>query len=94
MASVITETIVELDPRLHIDDLNEQFNYNLPEEGDYDTIGEFIHCLLNRVPNQDEILDWNHLKFTILDVDRKINKSRRKDRNHPEAIKNSPSTDR
>ncbi|MCA9040807.1 MAG: HlyC/CorC family transporter [Planctomycetaceae bacterium] len=74
---IISETIAELDPRLHIDDLNEQFDYNLPEEGDYDTIGGFILTLLNRVPNQNEILDWNHLKFTILDVDqRKINKVR------------------
>lgn len=74
---VISETTVDIDPRLHIDDLNEQFGYKLPEEGDYDTIGGFILTLLNRVPNQNETLDWNHLRFTILDVDqRKINKVR------------------
>ncbi|QDU81339.1 Magnesium and cobalt efflux protein CorC [Polystyrenella longa] len=83
---IISETVVELDPRLHIDDVNEQFGYKIPEEGDYDTIGGFILTILNRVPTQNEVLSWNHLQFTILEVDqRKINKVRIEvSQHHPE----------
>ena len=68
---------IEVDARVHIDDLNEQFSYNLPEDGDFDTIGGFVLSELGRIPQARDDLTWQQLRITVLDADkRKINKLR------------------
>lgn len=67
----------EVDARVHIDDLNDQFQYNLPEDDDFDTIGGFVFSQLGRVPTADEEVTWRQLRITVLDADkRKINRLR------------------
>jgi len=69
--------VTEVEARVHIDDLNEQFDYGLPEEGDYDTIGGFVFTQLGRVPEPNDSLTWNLLRITVLEADkRKIGKLR------------------
>ena len=51
--------VTEVDARVHIDDLNEQFDYGLPEEGDYDTIGGFVFTQLGRIPEPNDSFTWN-----------------------------------
>ena len=73
----IQEDIIEVDARVHIDDLNEQFGFQLPEDEDYDTIGGFVFTQLERVPKVNEQLSWGTLEMTVLDADkRKIIKVR------------------
>jgi CBS domain containing-hemolysin-like protein len=69
--------VTEVLARVHIDDLNEQFQYDLPEDGDFDTIGGFVLTQLGRIPKVPESLVWRHLRITILEADsRKLYKLR------------------
>jgi len=56
---------VEVDARTYIDDLNDEFELNLPEEEDYDTIGGFVFSRLGYIPKNDETFEYESLKFTI-----------------------------
>jgi CBS domain containing-hemolysin-like protein len=57
--------------------LNERLSYNLPEDGEFDTVGGFVFSQLGRVPSVGEAISWKHLKFTVLTADRrKINRLR------------------
>jgi len=69
--------VTEVEARVHIDELNEQFDYCLPEEGDYDTIGGFVFTQLGRIPEPNDTLTWNLLRITVLEADkRKVGKLR------------------
>lgn len=69
--------LFEVDARVHIDDLNEQFDLQLPEDEDYETIGGFVFTQIGKIPKENDTLTWQNLKFTILDADkRKVKKLR------------------
>jgi len=59
------DNTIEVDARTYIDDLNDEFEMNLPEEEDYDTIGGFVFSYLGYIPKTDETFDYESLKFTI-----------------------------
>ena len=61
----IDQNTIEVDARTYIDDLNDQFELNLPEDEDYDTVGGFVFSHLGRVPKTGESFDYENLKFTI-----------------------------
>ncbi len=44
--------------RTHIDEINEAMNLELPDDGDFDTIGGFVFTELGRVPLPGESLVW------------------------------------
>jgi CBS domain containing-hemolysin-like protein len=56
---------VEVDARTYIDDVNDRFGLNLPEEEDYDTIGGFVFSRLGYIPKNNETFEYENLKFTI-----------------------------
>lgn len=69
--------IVEVDARVHIDDLNEQYGYDLPEEKDFDTIGGFVITQMGKVPQTGDSLTWQQLRIEVIESDeRKISKLR------------------
>ncbi len=71
------KNIVELDARVHIDDLNEQFNYGLPEGKDFDTIGGFVITQAGKVPQTGDSFTWKQLRIDVLESDeRKVTKIR------------------
>ncbi|MBW8017849.1 MAG: HlyC/CorC family transporter [Planctomycetes bacterium] len=71
----IDETTVEIDARMHIDDLNEEFDISLPEEEDYDTAGGFVFSHLGYIPKTGETFEHKGLKFTITEAEtRRINR--------------------
>ena len=73
----ISETIVDVDARVHVDELNELFQFDLPEDGDFETVGGFVFNHLGRVPKNRESFSWRNLQITVLNVGkRKINKLR------------------
>lgn len=74
---VLTPTVAEVDARVHLDDLNERLHYELPEDGEFDTIGGFVFSQLGRVPSVGEVVSWKQLRFTVLTADkRKITRLR------------------
>lgn len=61
----IDDTTVEIDARMYIDDLNSEFELELPEDADYDTVGGFVFSHLGYIPKNGEKFDYNGLGFTI-----------------------------
>ncbi|MFB0524729.1 MAG: hemolysin family protein [Phycisphaerae bacterium] len=61
----VDQNTIEVDARTYVDDLNDQFELNLPEDEDYDTIGGFVFSCLGYVPKTGESFDYENLKFTI-----------------------------
>lgn len=68
---VVSPSVAEVDARVHLDDLNERMHYNLPEDGEFDTVGGFVFSQLGRLPSAGEEVSWRHLKFTVLSADRR-----------------------
>ncbi|NIP23627.1 MAG: CBS domain-containing protein [Phycisphaerae bacterium] len=61
----IDQNTIEADARTYVDDLNDQFELNLPEDEDYDTIGGFVFSHLGYIPKTGESFEYENLKFTI-----------------------------
>jgi len=69
----IDQNTIEADARISIDDLNDEFDLNLPEDDDYETIGGFVFSRLGYIPKANESFDYENLKFTIASAEaRKI----------------------
>ena len=66
----IGEGIIDCDGKAEIQQLNHKFNLDIPT-GDYKTIAGYIISLLDRIPQQGEIVDTNTLKMTIVEADEK-----------------------
>jgi CBS domain containing-hemolysin-like protein len=65
----IDQNTIEADARTYVDDLNDEFDLNLPEDEDYDTIGGFVFSHLGYVPKTGESFDYNNVKFTIISAE-------------------------
>lgn len=61
----IDDNTIEADARTYIDDLNDEFELNLPEDEDYDTVGGFVFSRLGYIPKANERFDYENLQFTI-----------------------------
>lgn len=74
---VVSQEVIEVDGRVHIDDLNDRFDFELPEDGDYETIGGFVFTQLGRVPKPQDEFTWQNLRVQVLEADeRRIEKVR------------------
>ena len=71
LVKTIGPTMIEIDARAHIDDLNERFGYGLPEDEDYDTLGGFVITRLGRIPVPGETLEWGQWRFSIESADKR-----------------------
>jgi putative hemolysin len=65
----IDENTIEVDARMYVEDLNEEYSLDLPEDEDYDTVGGFIFSRLGYVPKAAEDFDYKNLKFTIVSAE-------------------------
>ncbi len=68
---IVSPTVAEVDARVHLDDLNERLHYDLPEDGEFDTIGGFVFSQLGRVPSVGEVVPWKQYRFTVLTADKR-----------------------
>ncbi|HOL48708.1 MAG TPA: hemolysin family protein, partial [bacterium] len=69
----INEYSYEIDGNYRIAELNEELNLNLPEEEHYTTINGFIIHLIERIPQQNEIIAYENYLFTVIkSSDKKI----------------------
>ena len=60
----------EVDARLHVDDLNDHFRIQLPEDQDYDTVGGFVVTTLGHIPREGESFHVGDLRFTVTAAER------------------------
>ena len=64
----VGDTIVEIDGRYSIDDINDELTLQLPEDEEYDTIAGFILANLGHVPKEGEVLEIDGLIITTLNA--------------------------
>jgi len=64
------EGVYSVDPRLSIDEFSERFGVEIPE-GNYDTIGGFITCRLERIPESGETMEFGGVLFEVVEADKK-----------------------
>lgn len=65
----VSPDVIDVEAWVHIDELNEKFDFDLPEEGDYETIAGFVFEQLGRVPAVRDVVKWNQLSVTVLEAD-------------------------
>ena len=69
----ISPDTIEADARTSVDEINDEFELDLPEDEDYETIGGFVFSRLGYIPKTGESFDYENLKFTIASAEtRKI----------------------
>jgi putative hemolysin len=56
----------DVNARTYVDDLNDDFDLNLPGDEDYDTVGGFVFSHLGYIPKTGETFKYNNLDFTIV----------------------------
>lgn len=73
----IDKDTLEVDARVHVDDVNEALEIAIPDNGDYDTIGGFVFTRLGRIPDEGEEFAHENVHFLVIDAEpRRINRLR------------------
>jgi CBS domain containing-hemolysin-like protein len=68
----IDDDVCEALGRAHIDEINEQMAFELPEDADFDTIGGFVFAEFGRVPAAGESITWHDsVRVTVLEASRR-----------------------
>ena len=65
----VDSNTIEVDAKVHIEDINEALGVELPEEEEYDTIGGFLFSQMGKVPVPGDTFTSHFVEFTILDAD-------------------------
>lgn len=69
---VIDENTCEALGKTHVDEINERLSIQLPEDGDFDTIGGFVFTELGRVPVPGESFIWqDQVQIEVLEASRR-----------------------
>jgi putative hemolysin len=58
---------IRVDGTYPIDDFNERFGVGMPDD-DYHTLAGFVFGQLGRAPEAGDVVDWNGLRFGVIDV--------------------------
>jgi magnesium and cobalt exporter, CNNM family len=64
----IDESTVRVDGTFPIDDFNERFHQELPQE-DYHTLAGFVFGELGRAPETGDEVVWDGLRFHVMETD-------------------------
>jgi magnesium and cobalt transporter len=59
----------EVDARLRIDELNDHLALDLPEDGEFETVGGFMFYHMGKVPKKGEKFVHGDVELTVLDAD-------------------------
>jgi CBS domain containing-hemolysin-like protein len=65
----IDERTLEVDARVHISEINEELEIELPEEEDYETIGGFVFTTLGKIPVAGEEFRHGHIRVQVVDAE-------------------------
>jgi len=67
----------EIDAQGQVDEVNDALKLNLPTSPDYETVAGFLLYLIQRIPRAGEVIPYENLRFTILQMTgRKIERVR------------------
>ena len=70
---LVNPQTLRVDARMHLDELNDLFDLNLPEDRDFDTIGGLVFSELGRVPKNGESIQFDPLTISVVEAtDRKV----------------------
>ena len=62
----LDDDTLEVDARVHVDEVNEELDIKLPDEEDYDTIGGFVFSTLGKIPTAGEEFQHENVRFSVL----------------------------
>ena len=62
---------IDVDARMHVDEVNEALGVDLPEDDDYDTVGGFMMARFARVPLKGQELRHNGVLVRVLESDKR-----------------------
>ena len=69
----VDDDLIVADARVPIDDIEDYFDVDFPDEPDYESLGGFILAQVGSVPSPGDEFDWDCLHFKIVEADeRKI----------------------
>jgi putative hemolysin len=57
--------------KVRIDEINEQLGLQLPDDGDFDTIGGFVFSRLGHIPMVGEEVVSDNVRITVLEATRR-----------------------
>jgi len=60
---------VEVEGMMNIFDLNERVDFNIPESGDYDTVGGFVTALIGRIPERGDVCAYHQLEIRVMEME-------------------------
>ena len=66
----IDENTFEVSAKADIDDLEDLVGDLYIEQQDFDTLGGLLFAILGEIPKEQEVVEYRHLKFTVLKADR------------------------
>ncbi len=82
----VDEKTLEVDGRVHLDELNEQYGLMLPDPEEFDTIAGFVVNVLGRIPKEGEVIYQDGVRCTVLKAtDRRVERVRLELLEEPEA---------
>jgi len=64
----LDENTLSVSCKMDIDDINEQFDLDIPNE-DFQTIGGYVFGLLGREPELNDVIEDKNITYTILEID-------------------------
>ncbi len=67
----IGDGVAEALGKVHIDEINDRLKLELPDNGEYDTIGGMVFSQLGHVPMPGEEVNWNNVRITVLEATRR-----------------------
>ncbi len=69
----VDEHTAEIDAHVHVSEVNEALELELPEEEDYETLGGFVLAELGHFPTQGESFERDDVHFSVLEAnDRRV----------------------
>ncbi len=73
----IDERTVEVDARMKLSELNRELSLQLPEDGDFQTLGGFVIATMGIIPVKGERVEYEGVAITVLDAEpRRVKKLR------------------
>ncbi|HWG59042.1 MAG TPA: hemolysin family protein [Candidatus Acidoferrales bacterium] len=68
---VLPDGGIIFDASINVRDLAAQHNIALPEDSSFETLGGFVLSRLGFIPRGGESFEWNHFRFTVMEMDRR-----------------------
>lgn len=73
----IDENTLEVDGRIPVYEINEELSIEIPDDGDYETIGGFVFSALGKIPATGEEFTHRNIHFAVVEAEpRRINRLR------------------